>query len=288
VFAAIFAFVFQAADIAAFLILAASGLAIVYGMMGVINLAQGEFIMCGAYVTAVAVHAGVPLPVAILLGALVAGIIGIALERLVVHRLYHRPLDSLVATWGISLIATQGLLIVLGPTFQGIATPQGNFTVGELSFATYRVVLMTVAVAVLAAIWFIFMRTRFGLHARATIENVGMARALGVPTPRVYALTFGLGCALAGLTGGLYAPTLPLTPTIGGVFIVEAFITVIVGGADALLGTALAGLLLGTTSAALTAWQGQIYGQIGLLAMVVIIGRLLPGGMTGWLLRRSS
>src|SRR5262245_53236228 len=123
VFDVIFPFVFQAADITAFLILAASGLAIVFGMMGVINLAQGEFIMCGAYVTAVAVHAGLPLPVAILLGALVAGIIGIALERLVVHRLYHRPLDSLVATWGISLIATQGLLIVLGPTFRGIATP---------------------------------------------------------------------------------------------------------------------------------------------------------------------
>jgi branched-chain amino acid transport system permease protein len=288
VFAEIFAFVFQAADIAAFLVLAACGLAIVYGMMGVINLAQGEFIMCGAYVTVVAVHAGVPLPLAILIAAAVAGVLGIVLERLVVHRLYHRPLDSLVATWGISLIATQGLLIVLGPTYPGIATPQGNFTVGSLSFATYRVVLMSAAVAVLVAIWFLFMRTRFGVYARATIENAAMARALGVPTPRVYALTFGLGCALAGLTGGLYAPTLPITPTIGGVFIVEAFITVIVGGADALLGTALAGMLLGTTSAALTAWQGQIFGQIGLLAMVVIIGRLMPGGMTGWLLRRSS
>jgi branched-chain amino acid transport system permease protein len=147
---------------------------------------------------------------------------------------------------------------------------------------------MASAVAVLAAMWFLFMRTRFGVYARATIENAPMARALGVRTPRIYALTFGLGCALAGLTGGLYAPTLSLTPTIGGVFVVEAFITVIVGGADALLGTALAGLLLGTTSATLTAWQGQIFGQIGLLAMVVIVGRLVPGGMTGWLLRRSS
>jgi branched-chain amino acid transport system permease protein len=288
VFVEVFAFVFQVADIAAFLILASCGLAIVFGMMGVINLAHGEFVMCGAYVTVLAVHAGVPLPLAILIAALVAGIIGIVLERLVMHRLYHRPLDSLVATWGISLIATQGLLIVLGPTYPGIATPQGNFTVGSLSFATYRVVLMAAAVAVLTGIWFLFMRTRFGVHARATIENAAMARALGVRTPRVYAITFGFGCALAGLTGGLYAPTLPLTPTVGGIFIVEGFLTVVVGGADALLGTAMAGVFLGATSATLTAWQGQIYGQIGLLAAVVIVVRLFPGGMTGWLLRRGN
>ncbi|MCU0910116.1 MAG: branched-chain amino acid ABC transporter permease, partial [Rhodobacteraceae bacterium] len=114
-----FAMAYQFGDAFAFLVISCAGLAVIFGMMGIINLAHGEFIMCGAYVTAATARAGVPLPAAILCGALVAGIIGLVVERLVVRHFYQRPLDSIIATWGLSLIATQGVLIVLGSTMQG-------------------------------------------------------------------------------------------------------------------------------------------------------------------------
>ncbi|GLQ38266.1 hypothetical protein GCM10007908_18860 [Rhizobium albus] len=284
----IFAAFYQFGDAFAFLVLSACGLAIIFGMMGVINLAHGEFIMCGAYVTVMATRAGIPLPLSILLGSLVAGIIGIALERLVIRHLYGRPLDTIVATWGVSLIATQGTLIVLGSTMQGVGTPLGSFVVGNLSFSTYRIVLIFAALAVLGGLYLLFNKTRFGILARATIQVPHMAEGLGVNTRHVYALTFGLGAALAGLTGGLYAPTMTMVPTMGATFIVEAFVTVVVGGADVFLGTAPAAVVLAVVKAGMTSWQGQLFGQIALLIAVVIVIRLLPRGISGFILKERA
>jgi urea ABC transporter permease protein UrtB len=284
----IFAAFYQFGDAFAFLVLSACGLAIIFGMMGVINLAHGEFIMCGAYVTVMATRAGIPLPLSILLGSLVAGIIGMALERLVIRHLYGRPLDTIVATWGVSLIATQGTLIVLGSTMQGVGTPLGSFVVGNLSFSTYRIVLIFAALAVLGGLYLLFNKTRFGILARATIQVPHMAEGLGVNTRHVYALTFGLGAALAGLTGGLYAPTMTMVPTMGATFIVEAFVTVVVGGADVFLGTAPAAVVLAVVKAGMTSWQGQLFGQIALLIAVVIVIRLLPRGISGFILKERA
>jgi len=284
----LFAAFYQFGDAFAFLVLSACGLAIIFGMMGVINLAHGEFIMCGAYVTVMTKSAGLPLPLAILCGALVAGIIGIVLERLVIRHLYGRPLDTIVATWGISLMATQGTLIVLGSTMPGVGTPLGSFTFGALSFSLYRIVLMLAALAILAVLYIIFNKTRFGVLARATIQVPDMAKSLGVNTSYIYALTFGLGSALAGLAGGLYAPTMTLVPTMGASFIVEAFVTVVVGGADVFLGTAPAAAILAIVKASLTSWYGQLFGQIGLLVAVIIVIRLLPNGLSGFILRGRS
>ena len=284
----IFAAFYQFGDAFAFLVLSACGLAIIFGMMGVINLAHGEFIMCGAYVTVMATRAGIPLPLSILLGSLVAGIIGMALERLVIRHLYGRPLDTIVATWGVSLIATQGTLIVLGSTMQGVGTPLGSFVVGNLSFSTYRIVLIFAALAVLGGLYLLFNKTRFGILARATIQVPHMAEGLGVNTRHVYALTFGLVAALVGLTGGLYAPTMTMVPTMGATFIVEAFVTVVVGGADVFLGTAPAAVVLAVVKAGMTSWQGQLFGQIALLIAVVIVIRLLPRGISGLILKERA
>lgn len=281
----LFSSFYQFGDAFAFLVLSACGLAVIFGMMGVINLAHGEFIMCGAYVTVFAVRLGFPLPVAILAGALVAGMVGIVLERLVVQNLYARPLDSILATWGVSLIASQGTLIALGPTMQGVGTPLGSFSFGGLSYSNYRLVLVAAAVLVLILLYLVFNKTRFGILARATIQVPHMANALGVDTRRVYALTFGIGAALAGLTGGLYAPTMTMVPTMGATFMMEAFVTVVVGGADVLLGTAPAAALLAVVKAGLTSWQGQLFGQIGLLLAVIIVIRVLPKGITGFILK---
>lgn len=283
VLTSLFSAFYQFGDAFAFLVIASAGLAVIFGMMGVINLAHGEFIMCGAYVTVSVTRLGVPLPLGILCGALVAGAIGMVIERLVIRHLYHRPLDSIVATWGISLIATQGVLIVLGSTMQGVGTPLGSVTVGALSYSTYRLVLMACALAILVGLYLLFYRTRYGVIARATIQAPHMARALGVDTGRIYGLTFGLGAALAGLAGGLYAPTMTMVPTMGATFIVESFVTVVVGGADIFLGAAPAAAILAVIRASLTAWQGQLFGQIGLLIAVIVVIRILPGGLSGWI-----
>ncbi|WP_342235213.1 ABC transporter permease subunit [Inquilinus sp. OTU3971] len=283
-----FAALYQFGDAFAFLVLAACGLAVIFGMMGVINLAHGEFIMCGAYVTVAATHAGLPLAAAILAGALVSGLVGLVVEILVIRHLYDRPLDTIVATWGISLIATQGTLIVLGSTMQGVGTPFGSVEIGSYSYSIYRLVLFAAALAVLAGLYALFNWTRFGVMARATIQVPHMAAALGIDTRLVYGLTFALGAALAGLTGGLYAPTMTLVPTMGATFIMEAFVTVVVGGADVFLGTAPAGAVLAVVKAAMTSWKGQLFGQIGLLIAVIIVIRVLPRGISGFLLRERA
>jgi len=283
-----FGFLYQFGDACAFLVLCATGLAIIFGMMGVINLAHGEFIMCGAYVTVSVARTGVPLWAAIACGAGAAGLAGAVLERLVIRRLYDRPLDTIVATWGVSLIVSQGTLILLGPSMPGVGTPFGSVDIGGLSYSIYRFVLMVVAVLILLALWGLFTLTRFGEYARATIQLPHMANALGVNTSLIYTATFGIGAALAGATGGLYAPTMTLVPTMGAQFIIEAFVTVVVGGADVFLGTAPAGVLLGFVKASMTTWEGQLAGQIGLLVAVIVVIRVLPRGISGLLLRERA
>ncbi len=287
-FADAFAYFYQFADVFAFLVLSAAGLAVIFGMMGIINMAHGEFIMCGAYVTTFAYHAGLALPIAQLCGVLAAGAIGVVLEALLIRPLYSRPLDSLLVTWGLGLVATQGTLIILGSSTAGIGTPNGGFHVGGYGFSTYRLVLFAAALGVLAFVYLLFMRTRFGVHARATMQNAAMAQALGVRRNRIYALTFGVGAGLAGLCGALYAPTMTLIPTMGATFIVEAFVTVVVGGASVLLGTAPAAVVLAVIRTGLNGVYGQVFGQIGLLLAVVLIIRVLPEGFSGWLAKRAG
>ena len=287
-FDAAFGFIYQFGDACAFLVLCASGLAIIFSIMGVINLAHGEFIMYGANVTVTVAKAGVPLGLAVLCGALASGAAGILLERLVIRHLYDRPLDTIVATWGISLIVSQGTLIVLGPSLTDVSTPLGSVAIGGLSYSVYRFALMAAAAAILLALYALFNRSRFGVLARATIQLPHMAEALGVDTRLIYSLTFGIGAALAGATGGLYAPTMTLVPTMGAQFIMEAFVTVVVGGGDVFLGTAPAGVLLGLVKAVMTTWQGQLAGQIGLLVAVIVVIRVLPRGISGLILRERA
>jgi len=285
---ALIAFLYQFADSFAFLVLCAAGLAIIFGMMGVINLAHGEFIMLGAYATAISAHLGIPLPLAMACGTVAAAGAGIILERLVIRHLYGRPLDSIIATWAISLIASQGMLIIAGPTIPGIATPLGSFAIGNLTFSTYRILLVGAALCVLGSLYYLFVHTRYGIYARATIQAPDMARALGLNTDIVYCATFGLGAGLAGLAGALYAPTMTLVPTMGAGFVIPAFITVIVGGGDVLTGTAPAAGILGIAQSALTFKYGTLIGQVGLLLAVILAIRVLPRGISEWIARRAS
>jgi branched-chain amino acid transport system permease protein len=175
---------------------------------------------------------------------------------------------------------------------QGVSSPFGSFTVGQTSYSWYRVVLGIISVILLALLYLLFMNTKFGLRARATIEDPAIARALGVDTPRMYTMTFALGSALAGLAGGLFALTATIVPFFGTNYIVEAFVTVIVGGANALVGTPLAAGLLGTINAALGTEYGLYIGRVGLLLTTILIIRVLPDGISGlverWRMRTSG
>ena len=233
-------------------------------------------------------HAGLPLPLGILCGTLASACVGVLVELLVIRHLYERPLDTIVATWGLSLIATQGTLIMVGSTMAGVGTPFGSFQVGAYSYSIYRIVLFVAALAVLGALYALFNWTRFGVLARATIQVPHMAAALGVDTRLIYSLTFACGAGLAGLAGGLYAPTMTLVPTMGATFIMEAFVTVVIGGADVFLGTAPAGGILAIVKSGMTSWQGQLFGQTGLLIAVIIVVRVLPKGISGFVLRERT
>lgn len=281
-----FNILYQFLDSFAFLILSAIGLAIIFGMMGIVNLAHGEFMMLGAYITTLLALRQIPLPLAILIGTAGVALFGWVVDRLIIRYMYGRPLDSVVATWGISLILGQGMLILMGPSLQGVSTPLGSFTVGGGTYSVYRMVLVACALFLLAFMYWLFMFTKFGLRSRATMQNHEIARSMGTNTGRMYTITFMLGSAFAGLTGGLYAPTMSISPTFGSGFIMPSFVTVIVGGANPLVGTVLSGGSLGVVNSFLSSVYGTFIGRLGLLVVAIIVIRLLPYGFSGLVERK--
>ena len=280
----VFIFLYQFAEAFALLTLSAVGLMIIFGMMGVINMAHGELMMIGAFGAARSFQAGLSLPLAILAGGLAATVVGLILERLVIRHLYGRLLYSLVATWGLSLILSQGALIVLGPSTQGISSNFGNFVVGGLTFSVYRILLFAIAVCIIAGLWALFRFTTFGLQARATMSNVEMARALGIDTARIYMLTFGLGSFLAGAAGALFSMTAPVQPSFGSSYTPIAFIVVVVAGSrNIIVGLTLAALMLALVKTAVTINLNILGGYVAMLAAALLVIRFSPNGITEWL-----
>lgn len=274
-------FGFEFVEIFAFIVLATVGLAVIFGMMGIINLAHGEFILVGAYATTFTFAAGLPLPLAMLAGVVLTAVYGLVLERLIIRHLYGRLLDSMVVTWGISLVMIQLTRIVFGNTAPGIGIPFGQLPV--VDGPVYYLVLAVVAVGVLGGLYALFTWTDFGIRARATMQDETTARSMGVDTDRMYMTTFAVGSGLAGLAGALYAPVMTVTPEYGTGFLIEAFVAVVVGGASVLVGTVLASGLLGTVNAAVTNVAGTFMGQVAMLIAAIVAIRLMPDGITGML-----
>jgi branched-chain amino acid transport system permease protein len=284
----LFNIVYQFGDALSFLLLSAIGLAVIFGMMKIINLAHGEFITVGAYGTVVSGKVfSLPLPVAMAFGVLVTIIFGLILEKLIIRHLYGRPLDSVVATWGISLIVSQSFLIIFGPSYEGLQTPMGNFKLGDYSYSEYRVFLIIFSLLLLALLYILFMKTSFGTLARATIEKPEMASAMGVNVNNVYSVTFAIGAGLAGVTGALYAPTMTIVPSIGQAFIVSAFITVVTAGASPFIGLVPAAAFLSTIQTSVTFFYKTTIGIVALLSSVILIIRFLPKGFSGLMERKK-
>ena len=270
------------------LVIVSSGLAVIFGMMKVINLAHGEFLMLGAYATIMATRYGINLWIAMLVVAPVSvGIIGIVLERLVIRRLYGRMVDTMLATWGLTLLLIGIVTSVAGNTTAGRSTPFGNFTIGAYSVSGYTLFIIAVAVVLGLAFRFVLTKTQLGLIARGTMQKPEMADALGISPTKVYSVTFAVGAALSGLAGALMAPLTGVVPTMGGAFIAKAFITVIGGGPAILTGLVGASTLFGAINQLATFVTTPIVGEVALLVAAIVMLRLLPQGITGRFFRGS-
>lgn len=264
------------------LVIISAGLAVIFGMMKVINLAHGEFMMLGAYATIVANKAGLNLWLAMFLVAPVAvGLIGVVLERLVIRRLYGRMVDTMLATWGLSLLLVGIVTSIAGNTTAGVSAPLGSFKIGAYSVSSYTLVIIAVAVVLALAIRWVLLRTSWGLIARGTMQKPDMANALGISPTRVYSVTFAVGAALSGLAGALLAPLTGVVPTMGGAFVAKAFITVIGGGPAILVGLVSASTLFGAINQLATFVTTPVFGEVALLFAAIVMLRLLPQGITG-------
>lgn len=273
------------------LLLAAIGLAITFGVMGVINMAHGELVMLGAYTTfavqmAFRTHAphllDWSLAVAVPTAFLLVGAVGVLIERGVVRHLYSRPLETLLATWGISLILQQAVRTIFGPTNREVITPgwmSGSVAVGEMTVTLSRLYILIFAVAVFLGLLLVMRYTRLGLQMRAVTQNRAMAANLGIRTGRVDALTFGLGAGIAGLAGVALSQIDNVSPNLGQGYIIDSFLVVVFGGAGNLWGAFAAAFSLGVANKFLEPWAGAVLGKILILVCIILFIQKRPRGL---------
>jgi branched-subunit amino acid ABC-type transport system permease component len=264
------------------------GLAIIFGMMKVINLAHGEFLMLGGYAAIEANRLGLSIWIAMLIVApIVVGAIGIIVERTIIRWLYGRMIDTMLATWGLSLFLVGLTTAIFGNTTVGLSAPLGSFEIGQYRTSAYTLFVIGVAIGVLGGVLVALRFTKLGLIARGTMQNANMAAALGVNPSRVYSITFGLGAALTGLAGAVVAPVSGIFPTIGAAYVAKCFITVIGGGASIVMGTASSSTLFGAVNQIATYVTTPVFGEVALLAAAIVLIRALPQGITGRFFRGS-
>ena len=264
------------------------GLAIIFGMMKVINLAHGEFLMLGGYAAIEANRLGLSIWIAMLIVApIVVGAIGIIVERTIIRWLYGRMIDTMLATWGLSLFLVGLTTAIFGNTTVGLSAPLGSFEIGQYRTSAYTLFVVGVAIGVLGGVLAALRFTKLGLIARGTMQNANMAAALGVNPSRVYSITFGLGAALTGLAGAVVAPVSGIFPTIGAAYVAKCFITVIGGGASIVMGTASSSTLFGAVNQIATYVTTPVFGEVALLAAAIVLIRALPQGITGRFFRGS-
>jgi urea transport system permease protein len=284
--------VFSGISLGSILLLAALGLAITYGLMGVINMAHGELIMIGAYSTYVVQNIfrsrlsewfDAYLIVAVPVSFAVAALVGMILERTVIRFLYGRPLETLLATWGISLILMQTVRTIFGA--QNVQVENPSWMSGGIEAITgvvlpwSRIVIIGFAAFVLLAMWMLLTRTRLGLFVRAVTQNRAMASCTGVPTRRVDTWAFGLGSGIAGLAGCALSQIGNVGPDLGQSYIVDSFMVVVLGGVGQLAGTVYAAMGLGIVNKFLEAWSGAVLAKIAVLVFIIVFIQKRPQGL---------
>ncbi len=273
------------------LLLAAIGLAITFGVMGVINMAHGEMVMIGAYVTFVVqelIRGSAPglfeysLFIALPLAFLVSGSIGVAIERGVIRFLYGRPLETLLATWGISLVLQQAVRSIFGPTNREVGNPEwmsGAFELGLITITYNRMWIIVFALLVFAGLILVLKKTPFGLYMRAVTQNRRMAASMGIRTPWVDALTFGLGSGIAGIAGVALSQIDNVSPNLGQGYIIDSFMVVVFGGVGNLWGTLVGAMTLGVVNKFLEPYAGAVLGKILVLVFIILFIQKRPRGL---------
>ncbi|WP_037383666.1 urea ABC transporter permease subunit UrtB [Sinorhizobium americanum] len=273
------------------LLLAAIGLAITFGVMGIINMAHGEMVMLGAYTTFLVqevLRNSYPglfdwsLAIALPLAFLVTGAVGLAMERGVIRFLYGRPLETLLATWGISLILQQSVRTIFGPTNREVGNPSwmsGAFELGGLTITWNRLWIILFALAVFAALLFLLKKTPMGLQMRAVTQNRRMASSMGIRTPWVDALTFALGSGIAGMAGVALSQIDNVSPNLGQGYIIDSFMVVVFGGVGNLWGTLVGAFSLGILNKFLEPYAGAVLGKILVLVLIILFIQKRPRGL---------
>lgn len=271
----------DAALITLVLALAAFGLAIIFGLVGVINLGHGAMLTLGAYFTWASTSVGVPFLIAVLIAAVGVGIIGLVLEHLVIRHFYDRPFETLLLTWGFFLITTEVIKLVFGTDFRNVANPlPGAFDLGTLRLPAYRTAVAAFALILIGATAIVFYRTSLGIKIRAVIQNREMASLLGLNIARMYKFVFSIGCFMSGLAGALVSPMLSVDPYIGNVYLVRSFFVVTVGGIGQLLGGTLVGsFFIGGAETLFALTSSQAFSQTIVFALAIVILRFRPSGI---------
>lgn len=274
---------FAGLSMASIMLMIALGLAIIYGAMGVINLAHGEFVMLGAYATwALQTYAGLGILPALPLVFVAVAAVGWVIEKVVVQNLYHRPLDTILATWGIGIILQQAIRLGVGAESRFVKGPEllsGNTEIGPLIMSNYRLFVIFFSIAVLWGSWLLMTRTEFGMKLRAIIQNRSISECYGIESKRVYSITFAYGAGLAGIAGALITPLFSTIPTMGTGLVVDAFLVVIVGGLGSLIGAATASVLIGEATALFSMIMNDTLGRIAVLAGIILLIRFRPRGL---------
>lgn len=284
--------VFYGLSLGSVLLLASLGLAITFGLMGVINMAHGELLMIGAYVTYLMqlfFRAYLPnsmdwyVVAALPAAFLAAAVVGMALERTVIRWLYGRPLETLLATWGISLMLIQGARSIFGAQNVEVANPawmSGGLTVlGDLVLSYNRIVIVVFSILVVAFVWLLLNHTRLGLFMRAITQNRRMADCVGVPTGRIDMLAFGLGSGIAGLGGVALSQLGNVGPDLGRAYLVDSFMVVVLGGVGQLAGTVTAAVGLGAVNKLMEPYTGAVIAKITIFALIVLFIQARPQGL---------
>lgn len=270
-------------SIASILLLVALGLAIIYGVTGVINLAHGELVMIGAYCAwAMQSFFGLGLLASLPLIFLATALLGWIIDRVVIRHLYDRPLDTILATWGIGVMAQQAVRLLAGGELRYVEMPEAmNHPVSLLGveIPIFRIFILGLAVALFAFTWYLIFRTTLGLKLRAITQSREIASCFGINSNRIYGLTFAYGAGLAGLAGAVVSPLKSVAPEMGTTYVVDAFMVVVLGGVESLIGSVASAFIIGQSSSAVAFYANDTIAKALVLLFIVILIRFRPQGL---------
>lgn len=264
------------------LLLVSLGLVVIFGLMNVINMAHGEFFLIGAYVVVAISGAGGSFWMALIAAPILLAAIGLAVEWLIIRHIYDRFIDTILATWGLSLVLKQSVIVIFGPAAQAVPNPiPAAVDVFGVDYPGYRLFIMLLSAGLAFATYYLFYRTNLGLQIRGVIANRPMAASLGINTRRLDRATFAVGAALAGFAGAVMAPIMSVDPQMGVGFLIPSFLAVLVGGVNSLVGALLGSGVIGTSTTLFAGYISQADAQILVFILAIVIIRFFPNGLVG-------